>query len=64
LHCIDTQIAKAEKAVAGQAPVKRNRFIQLTGGTKTVNRDLEVKARMLAGWKPYVTTPRTRPRST
>jgi Transposase DDE domain len=55
LHGIDTQVAKAEKAVAGQVPVKRNRFIQLTGGTKTVNRDLEAKARMLAGWKPYVT---------
>ena len=55
LHGIDTQVAKAEKAVAGKVPVKRNRFIQLTGGTKTVNRDLETKARMLAGWKPYVT---------
>jgi len=55
LHGIDTQVAKAEKAVAGQVPVKRNRFIQLTGVTKTVNRDLEAKARMLAGWKPYVT---------
>jgi hypothetical protein len=31
----------AEKAVAGQAAVKRNRFVQLTGGTKSVNRDLE-----------------------
>ena len=55
MHGIDTQVAKAEKAVAGQVPVKRNRFIQLTGATKTVNRDLEAKARMLAGWKPYVT---------
>jgi hypothetical protein len=40
LHGIDTQVAKAEKAVAGQVPVKRNRFITLAGGTKTVNRDL------------------------
>lgn len=55
LHGIDTQIAKAEKAVIGQVPVKRNRFITLTGGTKTVNRDLEAKVRALAGWKPYVT---------
>jgi hypothetical protein len=55
LRGIDTQVAKAEKAVAGQVPVKRNRFIQLSGGTKTVNRDLEAKARALAGIKGYVT---------
>jgi len=55
LHGIDQQVAKAEKAVAGQMSVKRNRFIVLTGGTKRVNRDLEAKARALAGWKSYVT---------
>jgi transposase len=55
LHGIDQQIAKAEKAVAGKAPVKRNRFIQLSGGTKTLNRTLEAKARSLAGLKGYVT---------
>ncbi len=32
LHGIDTQIAKAQRAVAGKEPVKRNRFVQLTGG--------------------------------
>jgi hypothetical protein len=36
-------------------PVKRNRFIQLSGGTKKVNRTLEAKARALAGIKGYVT---------
>ena len=46
---------KAEQAVAGQAPVKRNRFLQLSGGTKTVNRELEDKARALAGIKGYLT---------
>src|SRR5207342_2336293 len=55
LRGIDEQIAKAEKAVAGKTPVKRNRFIQLTGGTKKVNRTLEAKARALAGIKGYVT---------
>ena len=55
LRGIDEQVAKAEKAVAGQVPVKRNRFIRLTGGTRTVNRDLEAKARALAGLKGYVT---------
>jgi hypothetical protein len=55
LKGIDQQIAKAEKAVAGQAAVKRNRFVQLTGATKSVNRDLEAKARALAGLKGYLT---------
>jgi transposase len=52
---IDEQVAKAENAVAGKAPVKRNRFISLSGATKTVNRDLEAKARALAGIKGYTT---------
>jgi hypothetical protein len=55
LRGIDEQVRKAEQAVAGKTPVKRNRFIQLTGATKTVNRDLEAKARALAGIKGYVT---------
>jgi hypothetical protein len=37
------------------AAVKRNRFIKLTGATKTVNRELEAKTRALAGWKGYTT---------
>jgi hypothetical protein len=37
------QVAKAEKAVASKAAVKRNRFITLNGATKTVNRALEAK---------------------
>jgi transposase len=52
---IDEQIGKAERAVAGKAPVKRNRFITLAGGDKSVNRELETKARTLAGWKSYIT---------
>jgi Transposase DDE domain len=55
LRGIDEQVAKAEQAVAGKAPVKRNRFIQLSGGTKSVNRELEEKARALAGIKGYIT---------
>jgi Transposase DDE domain len=55
VHGIEQQVAKAEKAVAGQAPIKRNRFVTLSGGTRSVNRELETKARTLAGWKPYVT---------
>ena len=55
LKGIDQQIAKAEKAVAGQTAVKRNRFVQLTGAKKTINRTLETKARALAGLKGYIT---------
>jgi hypothetical protein len=55
LRGIDEQIGKAERAVAGKVPVKRNRFITLTGGEKSVNRQLEAKARTLAGWKSYLT---------
>ena len=55
LRGIDEQVKKAEQAVAGQAPVKRNRFLQLSGGTKTVNRELEDKARAQAGIKGYLT---------
>jgi hypothetical protein len=55
LRGIDQQVAKAEKAVAGQAPVKRNRFIKLTGADKSVNRELEARARTLAGLKGYIT---------
>jgi hypothetical protein len=64
LRGIDEQVAKAEKAVAGKAPVKRNRFIQLTGAARSVNRELEAKARALAGLKGYVTNLRACPDGT
>jgi len=61
---INEQVRKAELAVAGNAPVKRNRFIQLSGGTRSVNRELEEKARALAGIKGYVTNLRACPDGT
>jgi hypothetical protein len=64
LRGIDEQVAKAEQAVAGKVPVKRNRFIQLSGGTRSVNRELEEKARALAGLKGYVTNLRACPDGT
>ena len=64
LRGIDEQVAKAEQAVAGKVPVKRNRFIRLAGGTRTVNRELEDKARALAGIKGYVTNLRACPDGT
>jgi Transposase DDE domain len=63
LRGIDEQVAKAERAVAGKAPVKRNRFITLTGADKSVNRTLEAKARGLAGIKGYITNVPARARS-
>jgi len=64
LRGIDEQVAKAEQAIAGKTPVKRNRFIRLTGGTRSVNRELEEKARALAGLKGYVTNLRACPDGT
>ena len=55
LRGIDEQVARAAKAVAGLAPVKRNRFIALDGAVKSVNRELEQKARDLAGLRGYRT---------
>ena len=55
LRGIDEQVGKAEKAVAGKVPVKRNRFIKLVGADKSVNRELEAKTRSVAGLKGYIT---------
>jgi hypothetical protein len=64
LRGIDEQIVKAENAVAGKTAVKRNRFVQLSGATKSVNRALEAKARAVAGLKGYVTNLATCPDGT
>jgi hypothetical protein len=40
---------------AGKVPVKRNRFVKLSGGDKSVNRELEATVRGLAGLKAYIT---------
>ncbi len=64
LRGIEDQVRKAEQAIAGNAPVKRNRFIRLSGGTRSVNRELEDKARSLAGLKGYVTNLRACPDGT
>jgi hypothetical protein len=55
LRGIDQQIAKAENTVAGKTPVKRNRYVRLTGAAKSVNRTLEARNRALAGIKDYIT---------
>ena len=55
LRGIDEQVAKAERAAAGRAQVKRNRFLTLIDEERFVNRELEAKARALAGYKGYIT---------
>lgn len=52
---IDLQIAKAEKMVSGDVPIKRNKFVTLKSEAKTLNRGLIDKAYALAGIKGYVT---------
>ena len=52
---IEKQIAKAQRIVSGQAPVKRNRFVSLKAQGKKLNQTLIDKAYALAGIKGYVT---------
>jgi len=56
LRGIEEQIAKAERAVAGLVPVKRNRYVDLKAAQKQVNHDLADKHRALAGVKGYETS--------
>lgn len=52
---IEKQVAKAQRIVYGQAPVKRNRFLTLQARWKKLNQILIDKAYALAGIKGYVT---------
>lgn len=52
---IEKQVAKAQRIIAGQAPVKRNRFLTLGAQKKKLNQALIDKAYALAGIKGYVT---------
>lgn len=52
---IEGSIAKAQRIVNGQAPVKRNRFLSLKTREKKLNQALIDKAYALAGIKGYVT---------
>ncbi len=55
LRGIDEQVAKAQQAIDGKAAIKRNRFVQISGGTRELNQHLIDKTRALAGIKGYVT---------
>lgn len=52
---INAQIARAEKAATGQAPLTRTRFLKVSGAAKELNQATIDRARQLAGLKGYVT---------
>lgn len=54
-RAINALIAKAEKIATGQAPLKKTRFLKVTGATKELDQATIERARQLAGLKGYVT---------
>jgi hypothetical protein len=52
---INAMVTKAEKVADGTRPLRRDRFVKVTGGTKGVDWALVDRARQLAGLKGYVT---------
>ena len=52
---INAQIARAEKIASGDAPLKRTRFLKVTGATKALDEATIARARQLAGLKGYLT---------
>jgi hypothetical protein len=54
-RAINAQITRAEKVAAGQTPLRKARFLKVTGATKTLDQATIARARQLAGLKGYVT---------
>lgn len=54
-YTLNKQIEKAEKVANGQRPLKRDRFVKLTGKKPGVDWGLIERAQALAGLKGYVT---------
>jgi len=52
---INAMVTKAEKIADGTRPMRRDRFVKVTGGDKGVDWALVERARQLAGLKGYVT---------
>jgi len=55
LRNIEKQIAKAKKALSGQIPAIRTKFLSIKAKSKQLNQKLIDKAKALAGIKGYVT---------
>jgi transposase len=53
---INAMITKAEKVADGTRPLRKDRFVKVTGATKGVSWALVERARQLAGLKGYVTS--------
>lgn len=54
-RAINAMVARAEKVADGTRPLKKDRFVKLTGTQPGVDWDLVERARQLAGLKGYVT---------
>ena len=55
LRNIEKQVEKARKVVAGTTPVKKGRFLKISGAAKSIDEALVESARQRAGIKGYVT---------
>jgi hypothetical protein len=55
LRNIDKQVVKAKKALSGQIPAQRIKFMSVKAKSKQLNQKLIDKAKALAGIKGYVT---------
>jgi len=55
LRNIEKQVAKARKALGGQIPAQRTKFLTVKAKSKQLNQKLIDKAKALAGVKGYVT---------
>lgn len=53
-RAINAMVARAEKVADGTRPLKKDRFVKLTGTQPGVDWDLVERARQLAGLKGYV----------
>lgn len=54
-HTLDKQVERAQKVADGKKPLKKDRFVKLTGTRPAVDQVLVDRARQLAGLKGYVT---------
>ena len=54
-HTLNKQVEKAQKIADGHRPLKKDRFVKLTGTHPAVDQVLVDRARQLAGLKGYVT---------
>jgi len=54
-HTLDKQVERAQRIADGKRPLKKDRFVKLTGTGPAVDQVLVDRARQLAGLKGYVT---------